>query len=273
MACSMIKKGVLGAALAAGALYLAFGTSAPSYVRTAFHKVRGHAHDAVPVQFEIDRARQEIARLEKPIKETREVYFRTEVETEQLEREVTATKANLDKEKNTLLALRDSVKTGDLKLTGNVRYSTEELNSELARRFDHYRNNSKFLVEKEATLKAKKKIMDAARQQLNNMRNQQREMTSKLNTIEARLQQIEATKQTNEFNFDGDDSALARAKENVSDLEKRVEVQARIAEVEGRFADPAIPVFVEPGRDAVKEIDEEFGAPSKDAGSKTDKSL
>jgi chromosome segregation ATPase len=267
----MIKKGVLGAALAAGALYLAFGTSAPSYVRTAFHKVRGHAHDAVPVQFEIDRARQEIARLEKPIKETREVYFRTEVETEQLEREVTATKANLEKEKTTLLALRDSVKSGDLKLTGNVRYSTEELNSELARRFDHYRNNSKFLVEKEATLKAKKKIMDAARQQLNNMRNQQREMTSKLNTIEARLQQIEATKQTNEFNFD--DSALARAKENVSDLEKRVEVQARIAEVEGRFADPAIPLFVEPGRDVVKEIDEEFGNSSKDSGSKTDKSL
>ena len=67
MVCSMVKKGLLGAALAAGALYLVFGTSAPSYVRTAFHKVRHNAKDAVPVQFEIDRARDEIAALEPAI--------------------------------------------------------------------------------------------------------------------------------------------------------------------------------------------------------------
>ena len=40
MMCSMVKKGLLGAALGAGALFLVFGTSAPSYVKTAFHKVR-----------------------------------------------------------------------------------------------------------------------------------------------------------------------------------------------------------------------------------------
>ena len=69
MVCKMVKKGVLGAALTAGALYLAFGTSAPSYVRTAFHKVRHNAKDSVPIQFEIDRARDEIASLEPAINE------------------------------------------------------------------------------------------------------------------------------------------------------------------------------------------------------------
>src|SRR6185437_3496606 len=118
MGCSVVKKGLAVAALAAGALYLAFGTSAPSYVRTAFHKVRGHAHDAVPVQFEIDRARQEIARLEKPIQETRQVYFRTQVDAEYLEREVATTRANLEKEKTVLQAMAAGAKTGDTKLTG-----------------------------------------------------------------------------------------------------------------------------------------------------------
>jgi hypothetical protein len=51
MVCSMVKKGLLGAALTAGGLFLVFGTSAPSYVRTAFHKMRHNAKDAVPVQF------------------------------------------------------------------------------------------------------------------------------------------------------------------------------------------------------------------------------
>ena len=40
MMCAMVKKGLVGAALGAGALFLVFGTSAPSYVKTAFHKVR-----------------------------------------------------------------------------------------------------------------------------------------------------------------------------------------------------------------------------------------
>src|SRR6202007_2020260 len=73
MVCSMVKKGLLGAALGAGALYLVFGTSAPSYVKTASHKVRKNARNAVAIQFEIDRARGEIANLEPAIKDNIEV--------------------------------------------------------------------------------------------------------------------------------------------------------------------------------------------------------
>ena len=69
MGCSLIKKAVVGTALGAGALYLAFGTSAPGYVRTVVQKFRANAKSAVPVQFEIDRAREEIASLEPAIKD------------------------------------------------------------------------------------------------------------------------------------------------------------------------------------------------------------
>ena len=85
MVCSMVKKAVLGAALSAGALYLVFGTSAPSYVRTAFYQVRHNAKDAVPVQFEIDRARGEIANLEPAIKDNIETLARAEVDVEHLD--------------------------------------------------------------------------------------------------------------------------------------------------------------------------------------------
>ena len=43
MVCSIVKKGLLGAALGAGTLFLVFGTSAPSYIKTAFCKVRQSA--------------------------------------------------------------------------------------------------------------------------------------------------------------------------------------------------------------------------------------
>ena len=89
MACSLIKKGLLGATLSAGALYLAFGTDSLSYVWTAFHKVRDNAKSSVPVQFEIDRVRGEINNLEPTIKrQHREASSGADVEVEHLDREI-----------------------------------------------------------------------------------------------------------------------------------------------------------------------------------------
>jgi chromosome segregation ATPase len=270
--CSLAKKVVLGTALTVGALYLVFGTSAPSYVRTAFHKVRHNAKDAVPVQFEIDRAREQIASLEPAIRDNIEVLARAEVETEHLEREIAAVKGNLATEKKAMLSLRESLDSGDYRLAGHVNFTADEVKAELVRRLDHFRNVNKILEEKEATLKAKQKTVIAARKQLANMAAQKKELLTKLEGIEAHLKMIEATKTTNEFDFD--DSALARAKSTVADLEKRLEVMERKAEMEGHFVESGIPVSIEPGRDVVKEIDEEFGRADKGTQPKlTDKSL
>jgi len=263
MVCSIVKKAVLGAALSAGALYLAFGTSAPSYVRTAFCRVRHNAKDAVPVQFEIDRARREIADLEPAIKDNIEVLARAEVDVEYLNREIANKQASLASEKKAMLALRESLETGDFRLAGHghVSYTAEEVKGDLARRLDRYRNISKVLEEKEATLKAREKSVIAARKLLMEMAAQKQTLLTKLEKIEAHLKMIEATRASNEFDFD--DSALARAKQSVFELEKRLEVLDRKAEMEGRFVDSGdLPVGLEPNRDVVKEIDEEFGTPA-----------
>ena len=121
MMCAMVKKGLLGAALGTGALFLVFGTSAPSYVKTAFHKVRNNVQGAVPPQFEIDRARQAIEDLKPMFDQNKETLARAEIEVEHLEKEVTTIQANLDREQKTIVSLRDSIKTGEIRLTGHVK--------------------------------------------------------------------------------------------------------------------------------------------------------
>ncbi len=275
MVCSMMKKAVLGAALSAGALYLAFGTSAPSYVRTAFCRVRHQADDAVSPQFKIEVARGEIANLEPAIKDNIEALARAEVDVEYLDREIATVRDNLASEKKAILALNESLKTGDFRLAGHgrVRYTDDEIKSELANRLDRYRRVTQMLDEKNATLKARQKAVIAARKQLTEMAAQKQLLLTKLAGIEAHLKMIEATKASNEFDFDG--SALARAKQAVSELEKRLEVLDRKAEMEGRFVDSGLPVSLEPGRDIVKEVDEEFGASPAETtkGTPKDKSL
>ena len=138
MACSVIKKGLLGAALGAGALYLAFGTSAPSYVRTAFHQVRDNAKSSAPVQFEIDRAREEIAGLEPAIKDYIENLARAKVEVEHLDREIVAIRTNLGTEKKVLTALREQPEHRRLPAGRQRHYTADEVKGELKHRRDHY---------------------------------------------------------------------------------------------------------------------------------------
>ena len=132
-------------------------------------------------------------------------------------------------------------------------------------------NTSGYSSTRSYGLKARQKAVSAARLQMTNLVTAKRNLMTKLEGIEAKLQMIEATQGKNEFNFD--DSALARAKQAVNDLEKRLEVKARVAEIEGRFSDGGLPIL-EPGRDVVREIDAEFGSPVKGGEVKTgDKSL
>ncbi len=272
MVCSMVKKGLLGAALGTGALFLVFGISAPSYVKTAYHRIRQNAKEAVSPQFDIDRARQDIDSLKPMFDQNKETLARAEVEAEHLEREVGTISANLDHAKQTILALQHSLKTGDFRLTSHSSDAAVEVRSELAHRLDHFDYTSDLLRQKQEVLKAKRKIIQAARQQLDNLKAQKTTLLAKLANIEARLQMIEATQSKNEFNFDG--TALSRAKQTISELEERLDVMARRAEIEAHYGDLDQPSsYVDPHRDVVKEVDEKFGPDGRPGAKTGDKSL
>jgi DNA repair exonuclease SbcCD ATPase subunit len=261
MGCSLIKKAVVGTALGAGALYLAFGTSAPSYVKTAFHNFRHTVKNQVPVQFDIDRAREEIKGLEPAIKDgiAEVAWARNEIKG--LEREISTTRANLEAERTAMKTIRTSLDTGDYRLAGPVRYTEDEVKADLAHRLDSYKNSKRTLEDREATLKAKMKTLAAAESHLKQMAEAKKALSVKIEGIEARLRMIETTRADRDFHFD--DSALARAKESVSDLEKRLDVLTLQAEMEGKYSDTGVPIGIEPGRDVVKELDAEFGPPAK----------
>ncbi len=273
MVCSIVKKGVLGAALGAGSLFLVFGTSAPSYVKTACHRVRQNVKESVDPQFEIDRARQDIENLKPMFDENKETLARAEVEAENLESEVGTMQANLEKAKQKILSMQHKLKTGDFRLTGHVVDSADSVRADLAERLDHYNYTADTLKQKQEILRAKRKIIQAAHEQLSNLRQQKSTLLAKLANIEARLRVLEATQTKNEFNFD-DGSRLARAKQTISDLEKRLNVMAHRAEIDGRYGDLDSPSsYVDPHRDVVKEVEEKFGEASRSAAKAGDKSL
>ncbi|MDB5350920.1 MAG: hypothetical protein JWN86_2167 [Planctomycetota bacterium] len=269
MICKVAKKGLIGAALGAAALGLIFGTAAPSYVKTTFHKARQSVKGSVPVEFEIDRAKQEIAALKPAIDDAIEAVVKAEFEVGRLEKEIVATREELNLEGRQLQALNEHLKTGDLHLTGGVAYSEKELKNDLARKMDHYKLVKNVLGEKQETLKIRQKNVLSARQGLEAMKTAKRDLTARVEGIEARLNQIKAARTSNEYSFD--ESAVGRAKETVTELEAKLEQMARIDELKGQFSDRSITITVDPTRDVTKEIDAEFNSAPKGEKTTADK--
>jgi chromosome segregation ATPase len=271
MVCSLVKKGLLGAALGAGALYLAFGTSAPSYVKTAFCKFRQTAKESVDPRFEIDRARTEIQSLQPAFEQNKETLARAEVATERLQKEIGEVQVSLDHQKTAIIAMRDQFKKGDFRLTGHVNGTADELKVRLANRLEEYKANESVLKEKQELLKSKKQMIESAHSQLETLRAQKAALLTRLSKIEARLSVIEASKANSEFNFDS--SALARAKEAVASLEERLDVMSHRAEIDEKYGDidgRSTTHCVDPQRDVLKEVDEAFGpAPAPKSGDKS----
>jgi len=261
MVCKMMKKGVVGAALGAGILALVFGTSAPSYLKTAFHKARSSVKGTVPVEFEIDRARNEIAALKPAIEEAIEAVVKAEFEVAHLEKEIVATREELNREGRDLQALNDHLKKGDLHLTGGEAYSEKDLKTRTAQKLDHYKLVKGTLADKQETLKIRQKNLASARQGLEAMKSAKRELSARVEGIEARLNQIKASRSASEFSFD--ESAVGRAKQTVTELEMKLEQMARIDELKGEFAERGTASPIDPTRDVSREIDAEFNSEPK----------
>jgi peptidoglycan hydrolase CwlO-like protein len=278
MACSKMKKVVLGTVLGAGALFVALHTPVGSSIRTAFDWTgtsikKTFVSPETEAQFEIDRTRREIAELEPAIKENLVNVANAEMEVKKLEREIDAIKANHATEAEILTTLRSSLDTGDFKLAGNVTYTADEIKSELSQRLPRYKQTSATIKIKEDTLKSKKKLVLAANQELSQMQAAKQGALAELAAIEARLKMIETTKERNNFNFDKTGNAMTRLKSSLADLHDKVDVIARTAELEGQFSGSTNPVIIEPKTDVLKEMDAEFGPPATKTSGGSEKSL
>jgi hypothetical protein len=256
MVCKLIKRGLIGTVLGAGALGLIFGTAAPSYVHTAFHKARSSVKGSVPIEFEIDRAKNEIAALTPAIQDGVESLVRAKIQEERLEAQIASGRDELNREGRALQALNEHLRTGDLHLTGGVAYSEKTVKNDLARRMDHYKVLKVTLAEQQETLGILHKNVASAVEGLEALKAAKVDLTARVEGAQARLNQIKAARATHRYSFD--DSAIGQAKKTVSELELKLEQMSRVDELKDKYLEEAVIVTPDTSRDVSKEIEAEF---------------
>lgn len=260
----MIKKLFLGVGLALGLGLLVFGRNLMSYVRTSANSVADSVRENVPVEFEIERARQLLKDIDPEVRKAMHVIAKEEVEVKQLEERIVQLEKRLAGEKEDVLRLKTDLEKGKGKKTfeyGGRKYSAEQVEADLAARFQRYKTGETTLTDWRKLLSARQKGVEAARAKLEGMLAARRQIEVDIENLEARRQMVAAAQTTAGYTVD--DSQMGRIKELVSDLRTRLEVSEKLVAAEGTFHDE-IPLR-EPSTDSVVDQVGKYFAPAPEA--------
>jgi predicted nucleic acid-binding Zn-ribbon protein len=199
-----------------------------------------------------------VAELIPDIQKNMHIIAQEEVEVEDLHDQIVRTEKNLGTEKQKLLKLCSDIDNNQ----GKFRYSNRaakpgEVKGEVARRFERFQTA-------EATLKAKRQMLDArqrslvaAREKLEGMFSAKRDLEVEVQNLEARLKMLQAAQTTSQFNFD--DSHLSRCKKTIQELRKRLDVAERILDQDGKLVDSLSDEAPEVSENIVEQVQTYFG--------------
>lgn len=217
----------------------------------------------MPTDFQIDRARDMVTNLEPEIRNAMHVIAKEEVELEKLNRQIGNAEGKIDTDKNQILRLQADLRSNrDVFRYAGRSYSADQVREDLSRRFGRFKVADDTLGNLTSMRDAREKNLDAAREKLSAMMNARQKLAVEVENLEAKRKLVEVAQATSEYSFD--DTQLNRAKELISDIRTRLEVQAKLAHADVNV-DVTIPLDEEDSADITEQVAEYFGlnAPSE----------
>src|SRR3954470_6912003 len=259
----MIKKAlllVLGVGLTASVL---FGRNAASYFSTTYHRLTDSVEEAVPVDFQIDSAKQMVRDLDPEIRRSMHVIAKEEVAVEQLTTQITGNQDKVDNEKKDILRLQSDLgQNKSVYHYASRTFTCDQVKQDLSLRFNRFKVADDTLASMKQMRDAREKNLDAARQKLSAMINARRKLDVDVQNLEAKRKLVEVAQASSDYVFD--DTQLARAKDLINDIRTRLDVASTRAHADVHFA-PEIPLNEAAPADITDQVTEYFKLDGKDA--------
>lgn len=243
--------GVLGLAVIGGLL---FGSDLLSYASSSARSVRTAMKDSVPIEFELQRARDMLEQIIPEMQANIRLIAQEEVEVANLETDIRQAAASLADEKTRVVKLRDLLTTDRVRYAvGGVEYTREQIKDELARRFDRVKEAELVLAGKQRLLETRERSLRAATQVLDKTRAQKVRLEDQVAALESQHRLVKAASVGSPVQVDN--SKLAQTEKLLSEIRKRLDTAERVLAHEARFIQP-IEVDVITERDLVAQVDE-----------------
>lgn len=231
----MIKKAAFGTIAVAAIGTMVFGTDVFSYARTSFHSAQNKIRSEVPLEFEIERAREEVAQLIPEVRKSMHIIAEEEVSVANLKKSVEKRELAMDRQEEAILALSSDLKSNDSQFVyAGHAYSQHEVEKDLSDRFNRFKSAEETLQRERELLSAKENALKTHRETLEGMLSQRKSLEVELERLEARVRTINARKQI--ASIEVDDSKLNRVKSLISTIDKRLDVEDAVLAADGEYS-------------------------------------
>lgn len=228
----MVRKIVFGALIAIAIGGVCVGKDFFSYARTGIASARERFRSEIPIEFEIRRARDAVARLLPEVRKSIHLIAQEQVEVAQLKASIASREAMLKSQQEAIQALADDLKQEDVRFVyAGRKYSRSEVENDLAERFNRYKIAEETLKREQELLASKERALAANRDTLEGMLSQRKSLEVELERLEARLRTVDARKQIHGLEIDN--SQLARVKSMIAAIEKRLDIEDAVLAAEG----------------------------------------
>lgn len=230
----MVKKGLFAGGAIVLLLGLLFGRDAVSYTTTTLGWVRQSVNDAVPVEFELTRARDMIAGLRPEIERNMHLIAKEEVEVKGLKDQLASSEKSLAKSKSEIERLASDLKRGDSNFVYcGKSYTSRQVETDLSQRLETHKVKQATLDKLSQILAARERGLTAGREKLKAMQAAKSQLEVDVANLEARYEMVRVAQSTSEFNFD--DSHLSRTKEMVKGIGTKIEVAEKLVNAETTY--------------------------------------
>jgi len=237
-----MKVGLGALAVVTGLAVALFGfTKAGGLAEVAWNKLCGVANSAVPIETELDRIELQVKAITDDIKASNSAVIKEEVATERLRIEVAGTKDALDKRLEELTKMNAALESGETFVKiGSQNFPVEKVRAKFSQDWASFKSAKAALEAKEKLIEQKQKQLDTAKARIDEMKAQQDQLRTTVAKMRADLEAAKLAQAQSPVQVD--ESRLAEIKKSSAEVQDRINVLVREAELQGQpaVAEPTV---------------------------------
>jgi len=231
---AMLMKLVLIGGAATVLSGISIGTPIWSYARCATHWLTDSASEAVPLEWEMKRARQMIDDLQPEIAKNAKQIAREKIEVAKLERQTTQCDEALAKTQSDIERLSADLRSGDKAYTyGGKTYTAVTVKEDLNNRFNRFKTRRETAEKLQQMLTARQASLRSAADRMDAMLAAKSQLEVEVENLQARVGALRVAQTSSELSLD--DSQLSQTRQLLDDIAARIDVEEETVAVDAEY--------------------------------------
>ena len=230
----MLKKLLLTGGVLTLLSSVTLGVPLLSYARCGASWLRDSASEAMPLEWELKRARQMISDLKPEIHLNAKRIAQEKVQVARLDAQLQQTNDKIARARTDIERLTDDLRGEQSYYTyAGKTYTSVQVKTDLGNRFKRFKTREATVAKLSQMLQARQHSLSAARERMDAMLSAKRQLEVEVENLQARLGALRVAQTTSELNLD--DSQLSRTRELLDEIATRMDVVEETMSVDSDY--------------------------------------